>query len=916
MSQNASVVATRFAPPRIGRRAIRRDRLLARLHDARECRLALITAGAGFGKSTLVALWRQELLCAGARVVWMSLTADDGSLGQFCAALHGALRQAGVPVQDDVLLLSESDRDPKLAARALLDVLPGAPGDLYLLIDDFHHVDDPRTLQLVQTLLDAAFPGLRLVITSRSRSPLLLGRLRATGDLCEIHDAELAFELPEALSFLQANLDPTITPEVAAQIHAVSDGWPIGMQLIAIALKSDPLRWERLRVLRPSSEDLAAYLSEDVIGDLPPEMVEFMQRVSILRRFDGDLAAHVTGFPDAEELISEIRSRNLFLQPVEADGRQRWYRFHPLFSEFLGQGLTRSGISVMQLHRRAADWFAREGLLAEAMRHALLGDDFDAVIRLLEDDPAPLETVSELSTMVRWIEHLPAGVLARHPKLLFLGGWASVLTARTERAEMWAAMLESEVAGEVDIPELRLLEAMIASQRDDPLRADALMAGLRRGPLGNPQLEPLRIAMLVWVHVTAGDHAGARSVYRSSSARATRTGTGELALLAAATAALGILREGRVFEAHGLVEVALETAQRHHGRNSMSACLCAAVSAACLYELGRIDDARERLTNRLGMLRHSAPEMVLQVALTQGRLHWLRESRNDALDHLLHEEAHFRSLRFDRGVAHMLAEQQRLALEEGDLRHAAALQAAIDGLARGRSQADMRDAEIQAVAALACTRLALARHDPTQALRSVRTVQAMAARLGRQSLQVTADLLQAQALDDLGRMPDADACIRAALATGRRLGLVRTLLDEGERIPGMLLRVEADDRTGRDDYLQRLIPDSAMDERERGAAPAILAQTLAGRHGTLPLTPRELEIVALLDQSMSNKRIALALNISEQTVKWNLKSIFGKLGVGSRYQATVVARELGLPPGVRGRGKLPSDPPDRPRARR
>ncbi len=916
MSKNASVVATRFAPPRIGRRAIRRDRLLARLHDARDCRLTLITAGAGFGKSTLVALWRQELLCAGARVVWMSLAADDDSLGQFCAALHGALRQAGIPVQDDVLLLSESDRDPKLAARALLHVLPGAPGDLYLLIDDFHHVDDPRTLQLVQTLLDAASPGLRLVITSRSRSPLLLGRLRATGDLCEIHDAQLAFELPEALSFLRVNLDPAITPEVAAQIHEVSDGWPIGMQLIAIALKSDPHRWGRLRVLRPSSEDLDAYLSEDVIGDLPPQMVEFMQRVSILRRFGGDLAAHVTGFAEAEELISEIRARNLFLQPVETDGRQCWYRFHPLFSDFLGQGLARSGIAVTQLHRRAADWFARNGLLAEAMRHALLGDDFDAVIRLLEDNPAPLDTVSELSALVHWVEQLPAAVLVRHPKLLFLGGWASVLTARTERAEMWAAMLESDAAGDVDIAELRLLKAMIASQQDDPVRADALMAGLREGPLVNPQLEPLRIAMLVWVQVTAGDHAGARSVYQSSSARATRAGTGELELLATATAALGILREGRVLEAHGLVEAALETAQRQHGRNSMSACLCAAVLAACLYELDRVDDARERLANRLGLLRHSAPEITLQAVITQGRLRWMCESLNAALDHLLHEEAHFRSLRFDRGVVHMLAEQQRLALEEGDLRHAATLQAAIHELARGRSQADMRDAEIRAVAALACTRLALARHEPSQALRSVQEVQAMAARFGMQCLQVTSDLLQAQALDDLGRIPEADACIRAALATGRRLGLLRTLLDEGERIRGMLLRVEAGDRTGCDDYLQRLILDSAMGARQRGATPAILAQPPAGRIGTLPLTPRELEIVALLDQSMPNKRIALALNISEQTVKWNLKSIFGKLRVGSRYQATVVARELGLIPGVRDGGELPSDPPGHQRARR
>lgn len=899
MSKHALVVATKFAPPRIGRRAIRRDHLLARLRDARHCKLALITGGAGFGKTTLIALWRQELLGAGANVAWLSLAADDGSLTQFCASLHGALRQAGVAVEDDVLLLSENARDPRSVAAALVNVLLNTSGDLYLLIDDFHHVGDPRTLQLVQALLDAALPGLHLAITSRTSSPLLLGRLRATGNLCEIGGGELVFDLREALSFLRLNLDSAIDPDAAGQIYEVTDGWPIGMQLMAIALKSDPGNRRRLRALRSSGEDLAAYLSEDVIADLPPDMIEFMQRISILRRFGPEVAAQVTGFADAERLIAGIYSRNLFLMPVETDDRQRWYRFHPLFAEYLGQRLARSGIPVAQLHRRATDWFARHGLLAEAMRHALLGDDFEAVIRLLESDVAPLESVGELSMLVRWIERLPAGVLGRHPKLLFLGGWASVLTARTDRAEAWAAMLEPGGAGPGESAELRLLKAMIASQRDDVVRAHVLMETLGQAPLGDPGLEPVRIAMLVWHKAALGDYAGARSVYRSPMAQATRTGTGELALLAAATAALGLLREGHVLEAQRCIEGPLDIAQHRHGRRSMSACLCAAVSAGCMYELDRIDEARELLANRLGMLRYSAPEILLQVAFTHGRLQWLRESRREALDYLIHEEAHFRSLGLERGVAQVVAEQQRIALEDGDLRHAAALQSVLDELARRHPQVNVRDAEIGAMAALARTRLALAGHDPQQALQSVAAVHAMAARFGRQSLQVTADLLQAQALDDLGRTPEADACLRAALATGRRLGLIRTLFDEGERIAGMLARLKGAGRSPADAYLRQLTaaPGRAAAveaEAASGLAPAHAPAGLAARPGMPPLTRRECDIVALLDQSMSNKRIALTLNISEQTVKWNLKRIFGKLGVTSRYEAIVTARNLGL----------------------
>lgn len=901
MSKHALLVATKFAPPRIGRRAIRRDHLLARLRDARHCKLALITSGAGFGKTTLIALWRQELLAAGANVAWLSLAADDGSLTQFCACLHGALRQADVAVEDDVLLLSENARDPRSVAAALVNVLLNTSGDLHLLIDDFHHVGDPRTLQLVQALLDAALPGLHVTITSRTSSPLLLGRLRGTGNLCEIGGGELVFNLREALSFLRLNLDSAIDPDAAGQIYEVTDGWPIGMQLVAIALKSDPGNRRRLRALRPSGEDLAAYLSEDVIADLPPDMIEFMQRVSILRRFGTEVAAQVTGFADAERLIAGIYSRNLFLMPVDTDDRQRWYRFHPLFAEYLGQRLARSEIPAAELHRRATDWFARHGLLAEAMRHALLGDDFEAVIRLLESDLAPLESVGELSMLVRWIERLPAGVLGRHPKLLFLGGWASVLTARTDRAEAWAAMLASE--GAEAGAQLRLLKAMIAAQRDDVVRAQALMETLDQTPLDDPGLEPLRIAMLVWHNVALGNHAKARSVYRSPAAHATRSGTGELALLAAATAALGLLRQGHVIEAQGCIEGHFETAQRHHGRRSTSACLCAAVSAGCMYELDRIDEARELLANRLGMLRHSAPEILLQVAFTHGRLQWLRESRREALDYLIHEEAHFRSLGLERGVAHMVAEQQRIALEDGDLRHAAALQKALDEIGRRHPEANPRDAEIGATAALARTRLALAGHEPQQALQSVAAVHAMAARFGKESLQVTADLLRAQALDDLGRVTEADACLRAALATGRRLGLVRTLLDEGERIPRLLLRLAGAGPLPADAYLRQLT--EALGRGAAGEAtgasghmPAPIlphaSAWLAEHPGVPRLTRRECDIVALLDRSMSNKRIALTLSISEQTVKWNLKRIFVKLGVTSRYEAIVIARNLGL----------------------
>jgi len=317
-----------------------------------------------------------------------------------------------------------------------------------------------------------------------------------------------------------------------------------------------------------------------------------------------------------------------------------------------------------------------------------------------------------------------------------------------------------------------------------------------------------------------------------------------------------------------------------HGRRSVSACGAARVMAEACYELDRTEQARQLLANRLDILRFSAPLFMIGAALCQARLMHLLESPRVALDYLAEMEEHFDGLGLYRGVACMLGEQMRLALACGDSHHGQALQARLDSLLQAHRGPSACDAEVIALAALARARLALARQQPQAALQVLDSVHGFAGAFDRGGWRVQADLLQAFALRALGREEEARERVMAALASGYRLGLVRTLLDEGEAFQTLLDSVVLASSSVLRGYAEGL-----------RVKPAVMpGPPLAIVRETPLMTRREQEILVLLEQSMSNKHIALALNLSLQTVKWNLKNIFAKLGVSRRYDAIVAMR--------------------------
>lgn len=891
MSLNKLLVSTKFAPPRVGSRYILRTHLIEALERGKNCKLTLVSGSAGFGKTILLAQWRQELMKAGLPVAWLSLSHDERLSPNFCAHLFDALSRLGVPLHDEVLLAGEGVASIDSIVAALINGLAAIDDDLYLILDDYHHVEDPLTHRLVQRLLDHGSGNLHLIIASRAAPPLSLARLRVMGQVAEVECADLPFNLAETRAFLEQNVAGTrFSADEVSEIHNVTHGWPASLQLLAITLKNRPESRAMLYNLATQSANLQNYLSEDVLARLSPDLAQFMESISICRRFNAALAEAVTGNQEATSMLQQIEDENLLMMRAESEDRSPWYRFHPLFAEFLLARLERRGAAVVNaLHRRAGVWFAEKGLIVEALRHATLGHDMASAFAIIERSATTTWSLRHLGPMLHLVNNLSPESVESHPRLLYLGALTLAVTGRHNRAADWIAQMQASDPVKTRDTAFRvaLASAVSALQRDDTARAMELLESLRSSDARSAFERHYFVSTLATSLAAAGRYADAHRLLDAHSLTPDDYRDDTALVLVAGCRDIVFLLEGRMVEA--------ERASIHprtlelYGRRSLWSTMSGATLASTLYEQNRIDEARELLSNRLHSLGASSPEIMIRAILCQARLDNLEDSAETALALLERQASFFRSMGLDRPFVYACAEQARILIAKGDVQSATQTVDRLEQVAAPHAQADGFRAEIAAVASIARARLELACGHHDDALRAVRTAQEIADRLNRGSLMTISRLIAAMTLFAAKRTEEAAAELTKALELGCRLSLVRTFLDEGEPLY-LLLRQLRDD--GPMDsllapYVSQLL--SHFDESRRS-----LQRSDARADDKTPLTPRELEMVNLIAAGMSNKRIAHTLNIRLETVKWNLKNVFTKLKVSSRYDATIRARRLGL----------------------
>jgi LuxR family maltose regulon positive regulatory protein len=423
-SQGVALLSSKLSPPRLPTALVERERLLAMLDEALSTPLTLLSAPAGFGKTTLLATWTCRRTI---RVAWLSLDDLDTTPTRFWVALIVALRgSASLSPQfgNTVLALLESPQPPPLSSclAVLLSELESReshPAPLVLVLDDYQVIEDPAIHQSLAFFLEHLPAKVHLIFASRVDPDLPLSRLRVRGQLTEIRADELRFSLEEASQYLGQLLSPTLSEEEVQRLLSRTEGWIAGLQLAVLAMQKREDRAVYLEALTGSQRYLLDYVQQEILSRLPERVRDFLLHSAILSRLDASVCQAVTGAPTytaSQQMLVFLERNNLFLVPL--DEERRSYRLHELFREALLSVLhTHHPELVPVLHRRAASFYEAQGEWHEAITHALLARDYSTAARLMEQTVEQFWVHGEAAMMVRWVLALPEALLREHARL-------------------------------------------------------------------------------------------------------------------------------------------------------------------------------------------------------------------------------------------------------------------------------------------------------------------------------------------------------------------------------------------------------------------------------------------------------------------------------------------------------------------
>ncbi|CAN5508026.1 LuxR C-terminal-related transcriptional regulator [soil metagenome] len=477
------VLATKFFVPPPRAQVVARPRLIELLDVGIRSgrKLTLVSAQAGFGKTTVLSEWIANLRQREPelRVAWLSLEASDNDPVRFFGYLVAALQEADSGIGSDVLA---GQHPVEATLTALINDVANSPHRILLVLDDFQLIDDATIRDAVAFLLDHLPPTMHLAIASRSDPALPLARMRARGELTELRAADLRFTPDEAAGFLGQVMGLSLSPEDVAALETRTEGWIAGLQLAALSMRERTDTSAFIAAFAGSNRFVIDYLVEEVLERAPLPMREFLCDTAILDRLTGSLCEAVSGQSGGAETLEALERANLFV--VELDDRREWFRYHHLFADVLRARLTAHGPEhLATLHRRASEWFENHDLPDEGVRHALAAADFERAARMIESTIPGVRKSRQDATLLGWLDFLPDETIGRRPVLGVFSAWYSLVSGDIAAVEPKLVRAEASLAGQHDSepgPELDTLPVTIAVYRASVALATGDLAGVVR----------------------------------------------------------------------------------------------------------------------------------------------------------------------------------------------------------------------------------------------------------------------------------------------------------------------------------------------------------------------------------------------------------------------------------------------------
>jgi LuxR family maltose regulon positive regulatory protein len=896
------ILATKLYIPPPRPKIVLRPRLIERLNEGLHYKLTLISAPAGFGKTTLLSEWVE---CCERSVAWLSLDEGDQDPSRFLAYLVAALQKIAVNIGAGVLGALHSPQPPSTesALTALLNEIAAFPDNFILVLDDYHLVDAKPVDHALNFLLDHQPPQMHLVIATREDPTLPLARYRALGQLTELRLADLRFTPTEAAEFLNQVMGLALSAEQIAALESRTEGWIAGLQLAAISMQGHSNTASFIGSFTGSHRFVMDYLVEEVLRQQSDSVQNFLLSTSILNRLCGPLCDAVLLDASAlgQETLEYLERVNLFIVPL--DSERHWYRYHHLFAELLRNRLARAyPDQITELHRRASDWYEHNDLPNDAVTHALAVQDWSRAAEIIErfSDEWPMR--GEINTRLGWFESFPAHILMDRPRLGLVYAWTLYMSNQFDRADQYLNQLMPLVQMTPPLlGELFTIRVMVAASRYNmPAVIELAQQVLSLVPPeeASPRSRILLSLGVVYADI-GGDIVAAKSAFREAyelgraSTPISRVGNAPLPLTALAYLSEIEWLQGRLRDAFLMYEQALGLAEQWDGQSSIALCLVQLGRAGLLYEWNDLDEAANALQEgiRIGELWKS-PRFLVHAYGLSALVMQRRGQVEDARSMIRRAEQitrDFYSSPPDLGslalyqIILWVAQNDFQSIIQWEQNHETGWQSQI-----GRARDTLP-------IVLANVRIAHYYREPDDsALNQARALIGSALEKAQASGMVynvaRLLILEALALYAQEETSLAITTLKRALALAEPESYVRSFLDVGKPMEEFLswsMESGSLSEPGLREYVRKLLSHFAL------AYPVEVRQPTSDAL-IEPLTGRELEVLRLIAKGLSNREISERLFLALSTVKGRNQVIFGKLQVQRRTEAVARARQLGL----------------------
>ncbi len=887
--------------------------------------LVLVSAPAGFGKTMLVREW---LKGRENRAAWYSLDRSDNEFGRFWIYLLSALQRVEKDVAKGTLemlhssaFLPETPAGKEELLTPLLNDLAGLESPLYLVLDDYHLVENTLIHEAMRFFIENLPPSLYLVLATRSEPPLPLARWRSKGRLVEIRHADLKFTEAETASFLENAAGRRLGKEEIRTLYEKSEGWVAALQLAAYSIRTHPEPGQFIENFTGNSRPVYYFLAEEVFSSQPPSTQEFLLDTSVLPRFCASLCNGVTGREDSGELLSRLENDNLLVFPLDEEGT--WYRYHQLFADLLYHYLRRSTpAKIPALHGKASHWFLDAGEPGEAVRHAIWAGNDEKAAWILHGHIDRLWEHEGVEQLQKWLNGLPRALMEKYPRLLPYRTLISAVEGDPEGTR-WcleqAAELEGQGADREE--EFRGMMAVARSYHhflsgNLPEALESAEKALLLLPEGASFWRIFAAIAYGDVQTFSGDLESAYGAFLEAY-RASKQRDSFFSSISAGMNLIKILwMKGELSEARTFAEEIL-TEAREKGFTSVPR-----VGAAWIFlgellrEEGKVEEAKRCAARGLSI---AGSEKLLTTVgrLFQAMIYFSGGEYEEALQSLKQMEGMDRIPGlpdFFYGLAQ--AWKFRVLLEQGVPVGAREVMEQVDCDA-------LETIFFHGNARLVLCRLLLAENRLEEARRVIDGLKDLPRYKKSRRLMIHTLLLETQLEERTGKAALAEECLEEALRTGAGAGFYQIFLDEGREAAAVYDRllageeeetsplqypelrryiVEISQKLGREGMPGEKTPDDKRAAAGRDAGPIQSEEAEEkGRHfqGLVEdLSAREMEVLALISRGLSNHEISQELFLSLGTVKWHTSNIYSKLGVSNRTHAVGRARELKiLPPG-------------------